>query len=121
MLLYRLRLCTQALARPDEDEVMETAKETAAKLQELVDKKIASVQPSTLPNQPGAAQYIKYTPSARTQATNSGAQSRIIKMQDMPIDPLEPPKFRHTKVPADGFCMAMLPAIHCGGPNYAPW
>ena len=28
---------------------------------------------------------------------NSGADQRIIKMQDMPVDPLEPPKFRHKK------------------------
>ena len=25
---------------------------------------------------------------------NSGAPHRIIKMQDMPVDPMEPPKFR---------------------------
>jgi hypothetical protein len=28
---------------------------------------------------------------------NSGADQRIIKMQDMPVDPMEPPKFRHKK------------------------
>ena len=32
----------------------------------------------------------------------SGASQRIIKMQDMPIDPMEPPKFRHKKVPRAG-------------------
>lgn len=29
----------------------------------------------------------------------SGARQRIIKLQDMPADPLEPPKFKHRKVP----------------------
>ncbi len=28
---------------------------------------------------------------------NSGADQRIIKMQDMPVDPMDPPKFRHKK------------------------
>ena len=30
---------------------------------------------------------------------NSGAAQRIIKMQEMPVDPMQPPKFRHKKVP----------------------
>lgn len=46
----------------------------------------------------GTAQYIKYTPAQQGAAYASGAGQRIIKMQDMPVDPLEPPKFRHTKV-----------------------
>lgn len=78
------------------------ARETAAALALRVDKKQAAVNPKTLPSQPGAAQYIKYTPADGGPQHASGADSRIIKMQDMPVDPLEPPKFRHIKVGVGG-------------------
>ncbi|PSC71438.1 SNW SKI-interacting [Micractinium conductrix] len=88
------------LEMPDEEEIERTARETAAALTLRVDKKQAAVNPKTLPQQPGAAQYIKYTPAdGGAAAGGSGAASRIIKMQDMPVDPLQPPKFRHIKVP----------------------
>lgn len=88
----------QNLEKPDEDEVERVARETAAALVQRVDKKQAVLNPKTLPSQPGSAQYIKYTPADAGPAHASGAASRIIKMQDMPVDPLEPPKFRHLKV-----------------------
>ncbi|GAB4821948.1 hypothetical protein N2152v2_008994 [Parachlorella kessleri] len=93
------QLNPDALARPDEEAIEETAKETAAALQRMVEKKIGAENPKTLPAQPGSAQYIKYTPSQQSTQHASGATTRIIKMQDMPVDPLEPPKFRHIKVP----------------------
>lgn len=84
----------QALQRPDEETIEETARETAAALQRAVEKRLGAENPKTLPTQPGAPQYIKYTPSTQSAAHNSGATTRIIKMQDMQVDPLEPPKFR---------------------------
>ena len=59
----------QELEKPDEEEVERTARETAAALALRVDKKQAAVNPKTLPQQPGAAQYIKYTPSAQSAAS----------------------------------------------------
>lgn len=105
-LLPCLRLCRpdhpphppQNLEKPDEDEIEKTARETAAALSLRVDKKQAAINPKTLPQAPGAAQYIKYTPADAGPQHASGAASRIIKMQDMPVDPLEPPKFRHLKM-----------------------
>ncbi len=73
-------------------------KETQAAMERLVNGKITAAQPKTLPAQPGAPTYIKYTPSQQGPQFNSGAGQRIIKMQDMPVDPMEPPKFRHKKV-----------------------
>ena len=46
-----------------------------------------------------AAEYIRYQPSKAGGETNSGASERIIKMHEMPVDPLEPPKFKHKKAP----------------------
>merc|ERR1719204_2757751 len=44
--------------------------------------------------------FIKYTPGNQDAAHNSGAAARIIKLHDLPVDPLEPPKFRAQKGPA---------------------
>lgn len=43
--------------------------------------------------------YVKYTPAQQGPGFNSGASNRIIRMVEMPKDPLEPPKFKHKKVP----------------------
>ncbi|GBF94046.1 hypothetical protein Rsub_07314 [Raphidocelis subcapitata] len=99
------------LARPDDDEVAKTARETAAALQLVVGNKLAAVNPSTLAAAPAGPTYIKYTPSQQGAAYASGSQQRIIKMQEMPIDPLEPPKFRHTKAPR-GTGSPPVPVMH---------
>lgn len=69
------------MARPSPEEYAKTAAETAAALNLVVSGKIASQQPKTLPTQPGAPEYIKYTPSQQGPQYNSGATQRIIKMQ----------------------------------------
>ena len=46
-----------------------------------------------------SAEYIRYQPKNAGGQTNSGASERIIKMHEMPVDPLEPPKFKHKKAP----------------------
>ncbi|CAL5230031.1 g13476 [Coccomyxa viridis] len=87
------------MERPDQEEVEATMKETQAALDQLVSGKVMAQQPKTLPQQPGAPTYLKYKPLHSGPQFNSGAEHRIIKMQDMPVDPMEPPKFRHKKVP----------------------
>jgi hypothetical protein len=69
------------MARPDDEEVEKTKAETAAALGLVVNSKIAAAQPKTLPQQPGAPTYIKYTPTQQGPQYNSGASQRIIKMQ----------------------------------------
>lgn len=85
--------------RPGQEVEEETAKETWEALQRVVEMKIQAAQPKTLGPKPAAPQYIKYTPSQRGSQFNSGAKQRIVKLLDMPVDPLEPPRFRHKKVP----------------------
>ena len=88
----------QSLVRPDDEEAEKTRKETQAALDRIVGVKISAAQPTSLAPQPDAPTYIKYTPAQKGSQYNSGAEHRIIKMQDMPVDPLEPPKFRAKKV-----------------------
>ena len=101
----------QNFEKPDEDEVAQTAKETEAALLAVVTTKLHAQQPKQLPKQPGDAQYIKYTPAQQGKQYNSGAGQRIIKMQDMPVDPMEPPKFRCTALGCGGF--AVTGAVWC--------
>eukprot|EP00798_Chlamydomonas_sp_ICE-L_P005031 gene5031-34818_t len=105
------RMKHENMQKPDEEEIAKSAKETAEALALVVQGKIATTNPATLPNQPGGPTYIKYTPQQQGAQYNSGAGQRIIKMQDMPIDPLEPPKFRHTKVPR-GAGSPPVPVMH---------
>jgi SNW domain-containing protein 1 len=74
-------------------------KVTTDALSNVVDKRLAMANPKNLgaAGLPSAPQYIKYTPKSTSKHHNSGVDHRIIQMQEMPRDPLEPPKFRHQK------------------------
>ncbi|DBA77030.1 hypothetical protein WJX77_001964 [Trebouxia sp. C0004] len=97
--------------KPDEEEIEQTMKDTAAALNLVVSNKLQAAQPKTVPKQPGAPTFIKYTPSQQGPQYASGARERTIKMQDMPVDPMEPPKFRHKKVPR-GAGSPPVPIMH---------
>ncbi|OMO82662.1 hypothetical protein CCACVL1_11828 [Corchorus capsularis] len=80
-------------------EIEETMLETKAALEKIVNVKLSAAQPKNVPNQSSDSKYIKYKPSQQSAAFNSGANERIIRMVEMPVDPLEPPKFKHKRVP----------------------
>lgn len=90
------------LARPGEDELAATAAATKAALEKLVEGKISAAHnPRNLPKAGKAAEraaptFIRYTP---TEASASGAQQRVIRMVEAARDPMEPPKFKHKRVP----------------------
>ncbi|CAI5736024.1 unnamed protein product [Peronospora destructor] len=87
-----------ALRVPNKDEEMETASRTKEALQALVQGKVASSLPTNVGRQKSAketAKYIRYTPN--DQGTSGAPKQRIIRMVDVAKDPMEPPKFRHTK------------------------
>jgi len=89
----------EELGRPDEEEIAEITAKTRSALEKLVQGKIQAAQPSAVATKAGGPTYVKYTPAQQGAAFNSGAQNRIIRMVEMPKDPLEPPKFKHKKVP----------------------
>lgn len=93
-------VAAEDLAKPSEEEVMKAAEKTRAALGQLVDQKLAAARPTTVNTNTGKdPTFIRYTPSQQHAEHNSGATQRIIRLQEMPVDPLEPPKFKHTKVP----------------------
>ncbi|KAL4297032.1 hypothetical protein GQ457_12G022850 [Hibiscus cannabinus] len=80
-------------------EIEETMQETKAALEKIVNVRLSAAQPKNVPKQSSDSKYIKYKPSQQSAAFNSGAKERIIRMVEMPVDPLEPPKFKHKRVP----------------------
>jgi len=87
------------LAKPSPDEEAKIAEETRKALGMIVEKKTATAMPTHVPKHSNEAVFIKYTPSEQNAAFNSGAQQRIIRLQQMPVDPLQPPKYKHQKLP----------------------
>ncbi|KAI1746223.1 SKIP/SNW domain-containing protein [Xylaria scruposa] len=88
-----------SLARPSEDEVAETAEKTKAALAALVGSAVAAQKPKNLnTNTKREATYVRYTP-ANQMGDNSKKQDRIMKIVERQKDPMEPPKFKHKKIP----------------------
>ncbi|KAI9594728.1 SKIP/SNW domain-containing protein [Syncephalis fuscata] len=88
-----------SLEKPDEDAIQETTDRTRAALEKIITGKIAAAKPKNVNVEKKEAMYIRYTPGQQMDSHNSGAKQRIIRMSEMPVDPMMPPKFKHTKVP----------------------
>ncbi|KNA17142.1 hypothetical protein SOVF_082890 [Spinacia oleracea] len=80
-------------------QIDETTEATKAAIEKIVNVRLSAAQPKNVPKQSTDSKFIKYKPSQQAQAFNSGAKERIIRMVEMPVDPLEPPKFKHKRVP----------------------
>ncbi|KAK9984848.1 hypothetical protein SO802_034373 [Lithocarpus litseifolius] len=80
-------------------EIEKTTLETKAALEKIVNVRLSAAQPKNVPKQSSDSNFIKYKPSQQSAAFNSGARERIIRMIEMPVDLLEPPKFKHKHVP----------------------
>jgi SNW domain-containing protein 1 len=82
------------MRRPDPEEEAEVAERTRQALNAAVGVKVGgSITRSDEPT------YIRYTPSQKGTQFNSGASTRIIRLTEAPVDPLEPPKFKAKKMP----------------------
>jgi len=99
------------LSRPSAEDEERIAAETRAALGQIVDRKIATAMPTHVAKHSKEAVFIKYTPAEQNAAFNSGAQQRVIRLQEMPVDPLQPPKHKHTKLPP-GPPDAPVPVMH---------
>jgi len=90
-----------SLQRPSAEEEQKIAEKTRLALSKIVDLKIATAQPTHVAKQNQEPVFLRYTPQQAVvnDNMNSGAKQRIIKVQDMPVDPLEPAKFKTKKLP----------------------
>ncbi|KAF8536419.1 nuclear protein skip [Trichophaea hybrida] len=88
-----------SLERPSEEEVQATAERTRAALEVLVSGAVAAQKPKSVRiNEKREAQYVRYTPSSQ-MGDISKKSDRIIKIIEKQQDPMEPPKFKHRKIP----------------------
>ncbi|WVQ93525.1 pre-mRNA-processing protein 45 [Kwoniella sp. CBS 9459] len=84
------------MERPDASALNDTAERTRLALERITHGKIKAAQPKHVPKSSDEASYIRYTPA--NQGAGEGKQ-RIIKMTEVQEDPLEPPRFKHKKIP----------------------
>ncbi|EGX89458.1 transcriptional regulator Cwf13/SkiP, putative [Cordyceps militaris CM01] len=87
------------LARPDKETVAATAERTRDALAKLVSGALAAQKPKNVNvGQRAEPTFVRYTP-ADQMGDNSKKQDRIMKIVEKQRDPLEPPKFKHKKIP----------------------
>lgn len=87
------------MERPTDEEVQSTADRTKAALEKLVNTKIKAAQPKNVPDSRGQVSFLRYTPGQQDPSQAGGLKQRIIKMSEVVEDPLEPPRFKHKKIP----------------------
>jgi SNW domain-containing protein 1 len=101
-LVPKIATANSEAAADDEEEqkeVEETMERTKAALEKIVNVRLSAAQPKNVATHDSESKFIKYKPSQQSAAFNSGAKERIIRMSEMAVDPLEPPKFKHKRVP----------------------
>lgn len=88
-----------SLERPSEEEVKVQAERTRQALEKLVSGAVAAQRPKVIKGtNRKEPTYVRYTPS--DHMGNSGkTNERIIKIVERQEDPMEPPKFKHKKIP----------------------
>ncbi|KAJ3323369.1 Puff-specific protein Bx42 [Boothiomyces sp. JEL0866] len=85
--------------QPDEEIVQESTEKTRLALEKVIDGKIKSGKPKTFQEERNGPQYVKYVPAEQHTSSSAVAKSRIVKLVEAPVDPMEPPKFKHRKIP----------------------
>ena len=87
------------LARPDKESVEATTERTKNALAALVSGAVAAQKPKNVNiGQRKDPTFVRYTP-ANQMGDNSKKQDRIMKIVERQRDPMEPPKFKHKKIP----------------------
>ena len=88
-----------SLDRPSEEEVAAQTEKTKKALETLVSGAVAAQKPKNVQgitrNEPT---YVRYTP-ANQMGDVSKKNDRIMKIVERQRDPMEPPKFKHKKIP----------------------
>ena len=99
--------------RPGPDAEAAAAARTRPALESIVASKVsyASSAPPTASSRAADAKFIRYTPAEDSAGYNPATKQRVIQLVEAPVDPLEPPKFKHKKLPG-GPPDAPVPVMH---------
>ena len=88
-----------SLERPSEEEIAQATEKTKLALEKLVNGAVAAQKPKNVKGATRAEPtYVRYTP-ANQMGDTSKKNDRIIKIVERQQDPMEPPKFKHKKIP----------------------
>ncbi|KAF1830584.1 pre-mRNA-processing protein 45 [Decorospora gaudefroyi] len=86
------------LSRPSAEVVLATKEKTEQALMALVAGQTAAQRPKNVQGRKNdEPTFVRYTPTAQ-MGENQG-KTRIFKIQQRQIDPMEPPKFKHKRIP----------------------
>jgi SNW domain-containing protein 1 len=88
----------KSMMRPTAEEVDATTERTRLALEKLVNGKIKAAQPKNVPESGGKSSFVRYTPGQQGQS-GAALNQRIIQITEVVEDPLEPPRFKHKKIP----------------------
>ncbi|KAJ1725246.1 mRNA splicing protein [Coemansia erecta] len=84
--------------RPSDEAVSEAAERTKRALEKIVGGRVsAAAAAKGVKGTTREPTYVRYTPNQQAAGFNSGAAQRIVRITDMPVDPMEPPKVRNQK------------------------
>ncbi|KAL2220312.1 putative transcriptional regulator Cwf13/SkiP [Thermoascus aurantiacus ATCC 26904] len=98
-LRQRVNMGEISLDRPSEEEVAKQMEKTKAALENLVSSAVAAQRPKNVKGGKRAEPtFVRYTP-ANQMGDTSRKNDRIIKIVERQQDPMEPPKFKHKKIP----------------------
>jgi SNW domain-containing protein 1 len=87
------------LDRPSEEQVAEQTRKTKDALAKIVAGTSAAQKPKNVPGlNRGPATYVRYT-AANQMGDRTQKNDRIMKIVHKQVDPLEPPKHKHKKIP----------------------
>lgn len=88
-----------SLDRPSEEEVAAQTEKTKLALAKLVTGAVAAQAPKNVKRaERNDPTYVRYTP-ANQMGSDSRKNDRIMKIVERQQDPMEPPKFKHKKIP----------------------
>mmetsp|Transcript_27752 Transcript_27752/g.34704 ORF Transcript_27752/g.34704 Transcript_27752/m.34704 type:complete len:546 (+) Transcript_27752:38-1675(+) len=104
---------TDALTLPSHEEASATADATRAALEKIIGKKVEAAKPVKIPGEKKEKepQFIRYTPNPSAPGYNPNAKQRVIRLVEAQVDPMEPPKHKHKKVPR-GPPSPPVPVLH---------
>merc|ERR1719453_548577 len=87
------------LARPTEDLDEANTQRTKMALEALLGAAANKGAPQRHGGVSSEPTYVRYTPNQQAPGHNSGCEQRVVRVVDMQSDPMEPPKFKHKRVP----------------------
>ena len=86
----------KVVMRPDDEEIEKITQKTKEALDKLAAKRETFAKPNALGPRADPT-FVKYVPSDQSEETQG--TSKIIRLSEAPVDPLEPPRYKNRKLP----------------------